>query len=384
MVQSVPVATLLLSENFPPTVGGTARWFHELYRRAADVRVVAGEHPTSRDFDAICALPVTRIPLRFADLGVLGWTGLSRYWEARRRLSASVALSSFDWIHCGRLLPEGFIAQSTGRPFGCFVHGEELNTASTSRQLAWMARRVLRKSAFVVANSHHTERLLRSAWNVEEDRVAVLHPGVDAQQFTPASADALARERLGWSDRLVILTVGRLQARKGHDRLIESLGALRDRFPHVLYAILGAGEEEPALRALVRRLGLSESVRFHGEVDDVTLLAAYQQCDLFALPNRVVDGDFEGFGMVILEAQACGKCVVAGNSGGTAEALSNHESGELLEADSASCLAEGIGTLLLDPERRRRMGERGRAFVLEKFDFNRVSERAVGVPGLRF
>ena len=88
--------------------------------------------------------------------------------------------------------------------------------------------------------------------------------------------------------------------------------------PDILYAIIGAGEELEELERLVEREGLARHVAFLGECNDRDLIAAYQQCDLFVLPNRQVGRDIEGFGMVLLEAQACGKPVIAGASGGTA------------------------------------------------------------------
>src|SRR6185436_3012049 len=149
----------------------------------------------------------------------------------------------------------------------------------------------------------------------------VLHPGTDVAKFTPAPPDAAVRARLGWQGRRVVLTVGALQKRKGQDMMIRALPAIRRRCPDVLYAIAGEGWEIDALRQLARDLQVEDAVAFHGVPDDVSLVQYYQQCDLFALPNRQVNWDFEGFGIVLLEAQACGRAVIAGASGGTAEAI---------------------------------------------------------------
>src|SRR5262249_6378383 len=153
--------------------------------------------------------------------------------------------------HCGRCLPEGWMAlvvsQLTGVPYALYVHGEEMNTASTSRELTWMARRVLARAQFIIANSRNTPGILCNEWNLPVERIRVLHPGVDTKRFVPAPRDPAARARLGWGTRPVILTVGRLQKRKGHDQLIAALPAVRERFPDVLYAIAGEGEERPHL-----------------------------------------------------------------------------------------------------------------------------------------
>src|SRR5262249_56405909 len=137
--------------------------------------------------------------------------------------------------------------------------------------------------------------------------VTVRHPGVDTGGFVPAPPDPAARARLGWHGRRVILTVGALQKRKGQDMLIRALPAIRARCPEVLYAVAGEGWERPYLEALVDELGVRGAVQFRGIPEDDDLIRCYQQCDLFALPNRRIGWDFEGFGIVLLEAQACGK-----------------------------------------------------------------------------
>ncbi len=125
-------------------------------------------------------------------------------------------------------------------------------------------------------------------------------------------------------------------------------------------------------------------MRFHGALDDAQVISAYQQCDLFALPNRTDAGDVEGFGIVLLEAQACGRAVLAGDSGGTAETLRRDETGVLVDCTRAEVLAAALAELLADGVRRERMGAAARRWA-EGFDFDaRAAEAAAvlaGVPG---
>ena len=129
--------------------------------------------------------------------------------------------------------------------------------------------------------------------------------------------------------------------------------------PDVLYAVVGDGEERAALEALVGREGLDGHVQFLGEPNDATLVRCYQQCDLFVLPNRQVGKDIEGFGMVLLEAQACGKPIVAGASGGTAETMRIPETGRVVCCDGPDELARVVTDLLGDPARLACMGAGG-------------------------
>ena len=105
-------------------------------------------------------------------------------------------------------------------------------------------------------------------------------------------------------------------------------------------------------------------------------MQCYQQCDLFVLPNRQVGRDIEGFGMVLLEAQACGKPVIAGASGGTAETMQPGETGYVVCCDEQRKLAAIVAELLLDPDRRTRMGESARSWVVERFDWDVLGTEA--------
>jgi phosphatidylinositol alpha-1,6-mannosyltransferase len=369
------MTALLVSENFPPVIGGSARWLWEVYRRLprAAVHIAAGRCAGDSDFDRTHDLDVTRMPLSFAGVGVLSLSGWQRYRSARRMVRALATRTGATAVHCARVLPEGWIAAGTGLPFGIFAHGEEFASYASSRELTWMARRVMRDAALFIANSRHTAALLERDWGVSAARLAVVSPGVDVERFAPAPRDDAERAKLGWENRLVVLTVGRLQRRKGHDRMIEAVALLREQFPTLLYAIVGDGTERGDLEAAVQRAGLSSCVRFHGVLPDAELVRAYQHCDLFALPNRTAGMDFEGFGMVLLEAQACGRAVLAGDSGGTAAALRAGETGVLVDCRRADTLAAAVAALLSDPARREHLGAAGREWTARACSFETLT-----------
>ena len=150
----------------------------------------------------------------------------------------------------------------------------------------------------------------------------------------------------------------------------------RAAVPHVLYSIVGDGEERTALEDLVASRGLACHVQFLGEIADDRLVQCYQQCDLFVLPNRQVGRDIEGFGMVLLEAQACGKPVIAGDSGGTAETMRIPDTGLVVPCDGPDAVAGVVIDLLGDCERRARMGAAARDWVVEHFDWESLSRQA--------
>ena len=381
---------LLLSQVFPPQTGGSGRWFWEIYRRLPRemVRVVAGDCAAAAAFDRTHDLAVERVGLSFPGWGIASFGGLRRYLGLARRLRRLVRAEQIDAIHCGCTWPEGVAAWlvkiTTGTPYLIYVHGEELSFRG--RELAWLRRRVFGSAAMVVANSRNTMRLLANDWDVPAGKLRLLHPGVDIERFTPAEPCEATRERLGWAGRTVVLTVGRLQKRKGHDMMIRALPQIRRNVPDVLYSIVGDGGERAALERLVAEHGVKDYVQFRGEPDDDELIRCYQQCDLFALPNRTVGGDFEGFGMVLLEAQACGKPVLAGDSGGTAETMSLGDgdfpaTGTIVSCDEPGPLAQRVVRLLSDDEKRSSMGRAGREWAATRFGWEALSQQALEMFG---
>ncbi len=374
--------TLLITEIFPPKTGGSGRWFWEIYRRLPREQLViaAGEDPGQEAFDRTHDLRVVRLPLHLKQWGLRSVQGLGGYWRALQRLNRLVQTERVEVVHCARCLPEGLMALSLKYyrrlPYLCYAHGEDLSCASLSRELSWLVRRVFASVDLVLANSRNTERMLREEWQLPPERVQLLHPGVDTRRFVPAARNAVVRAELGWAERPVVLTVGRLQKRKGHDCLIQALPRLRQAFPNILYAIVGEGEERAGLQALVARAGVKEHVQFLGDRNEEQVVRCYQQCDLFVLPNRQVGRDIEGFGMVLLEAQACGKAVVAGNSGGTAETMRIPETGQVVPCDRPDELAAVLVELLADGARLARMGEAARDWVVKRFDWAVLSRQA--------
>ncbi len=387
--------SLLISENFPPGVGGSGRWFWELYRRlpTETICVAAGAHPDAEAFDQTHSLNLQRVPLTFSTRFIRPQS-LGQYRKALRQLTDIVRSEKIQRIQAGRCLPEGLLAlalgKRTGVPFSCFAHGEEVNLSNTetspgrferrvygSRELGLIVGLVLSQTELVIANSQNTRSILVDRWQLQESKVEVLNPGVDTKLFRPVPPREDALARLGWTDRTVILTVGRLQKRKGHDLLVNALPALRSEFPEILYAIAGSGEELEPLRELVTEKGLRNHVQFLTHLDDEELAECYQQCDLFVLPNRDLGGDIEGFGMVLLEGQACGKPVIAGASGGTAETMSIPHTGLLVDVEDQEALVSVVTELLSDSTRSIAMGRQARLWVEKNFDWDVLSERAL-------
>ncbi|WP_417538422.1 glycosyltransferase family 4 protein [Marinobacter sp.] len=371
---------LLLSEVFPPTHGGSGRWFWEIYSRFPDGSVVCmvGEHPGAQIVDPEFPHTIYRFPLNSREWGLRSYAGFRYYLKVWSRLKKLVKTDDVAQVHCGRILPEGlaamFLNLTHGVPYTCYVHGEDVEVALTSRELKLLTKLVMRRADRIVANSQNSLRILLDKWQLPEHKVVVMNPGVDVDKFIPAPEHQRFEK---WVGKRVILTVGRLQQRKGQDMMIRALPILEPRFPNLHYCIVGGGAEREALIELATDLRVSHMVEFAGEISDTDMVMHYQNCDLFALPNRRIGNDDEGFGMVLLEAQACGRPVLAGNSGGTRETLEHGVSGVLVDCSTPEPIAEALHALLQNPNELLVMGEAGRRRVLQCFSWESLAKDAL-------
>jgi phosphatidylinositol alpha-1,6-mannosyltransferase len=376
---------VLLSEWFPPALGGSGELLRNVYGRMAeptDVITVPAVDPSEREW------PLLRVDRRTfgASLGVMDPASLVAHLRLARTVRAMTTVDAV--VHCGRALPEGTIAMlacagfgvpgvgSRGAGFVCWTHGEELPIAASSRELSWLLRRVHRRAAALLANSHNTARLLVALGNAPSN-VHVVHPGVDVSRFTPDARRDDVRRTLLPRGGSVLLTVGRLQARKGHDLVLRALA--QPAAGSWTYVVIGDGPERARLEGLARDLGIGDRVRFLGQVDPADLPACYASADLFAHPNRVEGADFEGFGIVFLEAAASGLAVIGGRSGGVPEAVADGRTGVLVSGTDAEELARVLGDLAANPDRRADMGRAGRQRAIEDFTWDRAARQVEAI-----
>jgi phosphatidylinositol alpha-1,6-mannosyltransferase len=167
-------------------------------------------------------------------------------------------------------------------------------------------------------------------------------------------------ERYGLQGRPVLLTVSRLYARKGIDRVIQSLPAVLRRIPDLVYLVVGDGGYRPELEQLVSRHELGANVVFAGAVPDYELTDHYSLGDVFIMANREMpDGETEGFGLVFLEANACGLPVIAGKAGGSVDAVTDQVNGLVVDGDDVAAIGAAVIALFDDAALRERLRDGG-------------------------
>jgi phosphatidylinositol alpha-1,6-mannosyltransferase len=369
---------LVLTELFLPTKGGTAVWAAEVYGRLGGkgIHIVTADVPGAAEIDA--AHPNTIHRLNLKRVPWLRPESLAMYARFFFKSLGLALTRRFDAIHAFRALPEGLVAWAvarlTLRPVVIYAHGEELTTWGRGRRRRPM-RFALRHADRVVANSEFTRDELIKL-DVRPERITLIYPGVDVARFRPGLPcdDLKASIGLQAGQRL-ILSVGRLSRRKGFDRVIRSLPELLKRGVDARYALIGIGEDRDYLADLARELGVHDRVHLLGHVGADDLPRWYNACDVFAMPNREINGDTEGFGMVFIEAAACGKPAIAGTAGGTGAAVVDGKTGHRVDGAQVTEVAAALHHVLADPVGMATAGAAALNRVRNEFDWDRVADR---------
>lgn len=366
---------LLISELFPPAVGGSAVLLHGIYSRLrkTDVTVLTDGDPGPAE--QLGTLTVFRRSLSSRRWGLADPIALWHHLRVALQLRLLVGQRG-GVVHCARALPEGVAAMlarlSGGPQYVCWAHGEDLTTAMASRELTWLTKLVYRLASAAIANSQNTANVLASM-GLPDDKIHIVYPAVDAEYFHPGVDGDTVRSRYAAPGDVLLLSVGRLQRRKGHDVAIQAMARLRDELPRLRYVIAGDGDERQRLEQLIAEHNLGDRVFFAGVVPEGELRAYYAACDVFLLPNRVDNGDIEGFGIVFLEAAATGKPVIGGDSGGVPEAVERDVTGLLIDGASVDAVAGAIRDLAASEARRRTLGAAGRQRAVERFGWQRAA-----------
>lgn len=368
--------TLLVTNDFPPRVGGIQRTLEALAREfpADRFAVLCPDRGGSEAFDAEAAYRVYRQQEPFL------WPTPAvgrRVEEAALGFGAEVVL--FGAVYPLALL--GPRLARAGLPYAALAHGFEYWLSLAPGTHALM-RRATGRAARVAACSTFIARVVRTAVP-EPVPVSVLYPGANVETFRPDLEYEDLTQRHGVSGRPLVVCVSRLVPRKGQDVLIRAMPEISRRVPRAALLIVGDGPYRGRLEALATEAPPG-SVAFSGEVSEADLPRYYRAGDVFAMPcrNRLGGLEVEGWGNVFIEAAACGRPVVVGDSGGAREALVDGETGLLVDGSDVGAVTDAVASLLADPARAAQMGSAGRARVERSYTWSRVaSELAAWLRG---
>lgn len=385
---------LIATIEFPPQKGGIANYLAGLAGALPPdkVAVLAPKNPSltlplkkGEDYKIYRKNLISRIPFVWPRWLPTIW----HLWRTARREKVEALL-------VGQVLPVGTAAMILNKflrlPYFVSCHGMDILTAAGSPRKKKLLNKILFRADGVIVNSQFTKNELIKL-SVPENKITVIYPcpvagaGIAPEKFLerrgvePLVSTSLGRNekfsfrsslveiknRLGLADKKIILTVGRLVLRKGHDKVVEALPAILKRVPEAIYVIVGDGPEKEKLQILSSKLQVENNILFTGEISEEKKSAFYQLCDLFIMTPRQIGPDVEGFGTVYIEANQFGKPVVAGRSGGVAEAVVDGVTGLVVDPENVNQIAEAVIKLLADKDLANKLSQQGKERVDKEF-----------------
>ncbi len=355
--------------RFYPFTGGVENYVYNLSRELVklghDVTVVCANEPAGEKDEVIDGIKIKR----------LSYIGKVANTNINPRLPFELLREEFDLIHTHLPTPWSAdwsaIAATTRRKPLVLTHHNNIVGDGYANCVAQVynytglkfilerANRIIITQPNYLASSSYLEKY--------EDKVEVIPVGVDAEKFRPMNTE-------NEDNTLFFLSVlDRFHVYKGLDHLLQALNTVKEEDPDVKLIVGGEGELLDRYRQMSSSLGLEENVEFVGFIPDYEITQYYNRCDLFILPS--ISAEQEGFGMVLLEAMACGKPVISTDIVGVAKDLMENGAGIIVERRDAKGLAEAILHILQNKDRAGTMGAAGRRLVEEKYRWETMAKR---------
>jgi phosphatidyl-myo-inositol dimannoside synthase len=363
---------LIPAYDFKPLLGGVANYGHELavhFSKCARVHVVSRKLPGMEEFDRNLPYQVTRIRTPYS--------GLGSYPLFARAMREIIRRDPPDVIFCLMWFPDAAASRLAMKPaaipYFVAAHGTEVfdDYSSLERRvktvlLKRLRRRVFRGATKVFPVSHYTRRAILDEAPAHPANVITVNNGVNAGIFKRTAVPGSLEAKYRSPGERILLTVTRLYPYKGIDRMLESLPAISHEIPGIKYLIVGEGPDLPRLQQLTSRLGLDSTVRFLGRLEQSEIVQLYNVADLFVMLSREEPPDVEGFGLVFLEAAACGLPSVGGRSGGIPDAIDEGKTGWLVDPRNTGEIAATIIDLFKSPDKLQRASQLCLATAPEK------------------
>ena len=381
--------------RYPPAPGGAESHVQALARgmarRGHDVEVHTSDLHTEYPFQRRAGLPtedehgvrVVRHRARSPG-GMMHYVFLPTMWGGLRR-----AARGADVVHAHSYgyFPTWAAARAAhaeGKPFVFTPHFHppwSMEGGAARRVLRGVydptfGRYTLRRADAVVGVSTSEMREMARHLPLPQEKVRVIPNGFHPDRFrAPPSRHAL-RERLGLpDDAQAVVFAGRLASNKGLHHLVPAFARVAPRHPRAVLVL--AGEDQgwgPKLRAMAEDLGVGERVHFTGHLSEPDYRATLAGADVFALPS-----EWEAFGIVLVEAMACGVPCVATRVGGAADVVVDGRTGRLVPYGDEAALAAALDEILSDPALARRMGEAGRERAFHEYSWDSVVDRTLAL-----
>lgn len=341
---------LLFTLEYPPFKGGVSNYYENLVKywpTPGELRVLHNNNN---------ALLYNWLWPKWLPAFVALWQAIHKY--------------KINHIIVGHILPLGtvtyFLTRLTKTPYSVVMHGMDFNSAISTNRKKLLTEKILNSAEKIICGNTFTAELVFKFLGNSNDKIRIVNPGITPEyNVNPEITKKLSRE-YNLENKIVLFSLGRLEKRKGFDKVIEAMPIALKELPNLYYVIAGDGRDK---MSLINKAMENRSITFLGTISEEEKWAWFDLCHIFIMPSRNIDGDFEGFGIVYLEAGIAGKPVIAGASGGVNDAVEHDVNGLLIDPHNVKSLAEAIIFLAKNPNERARLGSQGRKRAITNFNW---------------
>lgn len=380
--------SLFLTFFFPPERGGIQNYLYNICKRLPKESVVvwAPINSVATDFDKKQGFKIIRKSYNSA-LRMFGLSSLEYFFTVRKL----VKQNKIDIIHCGHIHPMGMTAYLAKKilhiPYIVYTHGTEIKEIENKSGFTKkMMKRVLDEAQNIVVTTDFMRDYIVAKFDFDRDenelakKFVKIPPGVNSDLFHPLDSLKI-KQRFGLENQKIILTCGRLVPRKNHEMVLKAMPNVLKRVPNAKYYIIGNGPTLEKLRLLVRNLRLDDKVKIYTKITDRDLNFYYNLADVFIMPSKEMENkkDIEGFGLVYLEANACKKPVIAGNTGGVAEAVLDGQTGILVNPENIKEITDALIKILRNEELANDLGNYGFERVKNEFSWDELVKKLMTI-----
>lgn len=341
---------VLVTLEYPPQHGGVGNYYQQLVRHSNNQIIVLDNH----------AQQLIRLRTRLFPRWFIGFKSL---WLAIKK-------SSTKHVLVGQVLPLGTVTWMLSYvlpiQYSVFIHGMDSAVPLEYKRKQWLIKQILKRAQYIFTVSNYTaSRIQPLLLDTQLHKIQLLPPGpVIGPQLL--KLQEVSADFLDIIPNKFFLSVGRLVERKGFDQVIKAMAKLHSRYPDMHYVIAGSGPYKNSLMNLIQEYHLESFIHIIEQGSNQDIAQLYKRCDFFIMPSRIVNqNDFEGFGIVVLEANAFAKPAIGGNVAGMPDAIIHNHTGLLVDPRSLEAITDAMEQFISQPDLTHRLGEQAQQWVTQ-------------------
>ncbi|MBU4216985.1 glycosyltransferase family 4 protein [Candidatus Parcubacteria bacterium] len=352
---------LLFTLEYPPFKGGVANYYENIVKH----------WPDQDDIFVMANFEKKIVNKKITQCCLISKLVYPKWITSIFKLFYYILKNKIDHVIVGHLLPLGtvtyLVSRFTMTDYSVVIHGMDFAFAIRRKRKKFLTKLILNNSKNIICSNNFVANMVKDfLGEVSAVKVDVVNPGInDDFKRNDALVEKIKKE-YDLEDKTVLLSVGRLVKRKGFDKVVEVMSEVNKVVPNAKYVLAGKGPDEDYIKSCQK---VGSDILYLDNLSDEDKWAWLALCDIFIMPSRNIDGDFEGFGIVYLEANLAGKPVIGGNSGGVADAIRGAYSGVLVDSENMENIKEAIITLATNKELCQKLGTQGRERAIAEFNW---------------